>query len=150
MNRDKVTELLKNYRSYKYAVSNGIAPHEPNESLGIRPDYGPRAPKAFGERGNTLQSTLDYRQYKRAVEAVNGAVEDVLSDDEQKVIRYKYLERNTLTLYQIADRFHMSEERAKYLHRKALKSLEKALMFVEVPEIINLDNVFLCKKIPSA
>jgi DNA-directed RNA polymerase sigma subunit (sigma70/sigma32) len=142
MNRDKVTELLKNYRSYKYAVSNGIAPHEPSDTLGMPMglDYGPRAPKAFGERGNTIQSTMDYRQYKRSVEAVNGAVEDVLSDDEQKVIRYKYLERNTLTLYQIADRFHMTEDRAKYLHRKALKSLEKALMFVDVPEIINMDK----------
>lgn len=148
MDRDKVTELLKNYRSYKYAVSNGIAPHEPNDTLGMPMsfDYGPRAPRSFGERGNTLQSAIDYRQYKRAVEAVNGAVDEVLSDDEQKVIKYKYLERNTLTLYQIADRYHMTEDRAKYLHRKALKSLEKALMFVEVPDIINLDNVILCKK----
>lgn len=142
MNRDKVTELLKNYRSYKYAVSNGIAPHEPNDTLGMPMglEYGPRAPRAFGERGNTLQSVSDYRKYRTAVRAVDGAVDEVLSDDEQKVIKYKYLERNTLTLYQIADRFNMSERQAKYMHKKALKSLTVALSFVEVPEIINLDT----------
>ena len=142
MDRDKVTELLKNYRSYKYAVSNGIAPHEPNDTLGMPMsfDYGPRAPRTFGERGNTIQSTLDYQRYKRAVEAVNGAVEEVLSDDEQKVIKYKYLERNPLALHQIADRCHMSERQAKYLHKKALKSLTVALSFVDVPDIINLDE----------
>jgi hypothetical protein len=142
MNRDKVTELLKNYRSYKYAVSNGIAPHEPNDTLGMPMglDYGPRAPRAFGERGNTIQSTLDYKQYTRVVRAVDGAVNDVLGDEEQIIVRNKYLERNTMTLCQIAGRFNMSERRALYLHKKALKAMALALTFVDVPEIINLDQ----------
>lgn len=141
--RDKVTELLKNYRSYRYAVSNGIAPHEPNDTLGMPMglDYGPRAPRAFGERGNTIQSAMDYRIYSRAVKMLEGAVEDVLDDDEREIIRLKYIERNTLTLENIADRRHMHKNTATTIHKRALKKLTKALIFVEVPEIHNLDHI---------
>jgi hypothetical protein len=142
IDRDKVTELLKNYRSYKYAVSNGIAPFVEEDTLGMPRalDYGPRAPRGLSGRGSIHGSINDYRQYKRVVQAIDGAVNDVLGDEEQKVIRYKYMERNTLTLSQIADAFNMSERRALYLHKKALKALALALVFVEVPEIINLDK----------
>lgn len=143
MDRDKVTELLKNYRSYKYAVSNGIAPHQEEDILGMPMsfDYGSRPPSGIYGRGSLQGSTNDYRAYKRVVEAIDGAVNDVLGDDEQKVIRYKYMERNTLTLSQIAEgKLYCHERRAIYLHKKALKALALALMFVELPEIINLDK----------
>ncbi len=139
--RDKVVELLKNYRSYRYAVSNGIAPHvaEDNTGMPMGGGYGPRIPTLT--RGTWDESTDDYRRYSRVVRLVSGAVEDVLNDEEQKVIQYKYMERNTLTLSQIADKMNMSERRVLYLHKKALKSLTNALMFIDAPEIINLDKV---------
>lgn len=139
--RDKVVELLKNYRSYKYAVSNGIAPFVEEDTTGmpINSSYGPRVPTLH--RGSWEASTEDFRRYSRVVRLVSGAVEEVLNDEEQKIIKMKYMERNTLTLAQIADRMNMSERRVLYLHKKALKSLSQALMFVDAPEIINLDKV---------
>ncbi|MCI3922441.1 hypothetical protein MO973_19600 [Paenibacillus sp. TRM 82003] len=137
--RNKVTELLKNYRSYRYAVSNGIAPHVEDETTGGGGGYGPRIPTLY--RGSWDASTDDYRRYSRAVRLISGAVEDVLNDEEQSIVRYKYMERNTLTLSQIADKMNMSERRVLYLHKKALKSLSYALMFIDAPEIINLDKI---------
>lgn len=143
IHRDKAMELLKNYRSYRYAVSNGIAPHDPNESLDISivSGYGPRAPRAFGERGNTINSTLDYKTYSRAVQMIEGAVRDVLDDDERIVIERKYLDRNRLTLSQIARDRHITERTVIRRHKSALNKLTHALIFVEVPEIINLDEI---------
>lgn len=139
--RNRIVELLKNYRSYKYAVSNGISPHvaEDNTGMPFNSSYGPRVP--ILRRGSWDGSTDDFRRYSCIVRMIEGAVNDVLSDDEQKVIRYKYMERNTLRLCEIADRIHVNERRAIYLHKKALKSLGQALMFVDVPEIINLDKI---------
>lgn len=135
---EKVTRMLKNYRSYRYAVSNGIAPYEEGE-LGIGcGGYGSRIPRL--SRGTTYPSEMDYRAYKRVVQAIDGAVADVLNDDMQMVIRYKYMERNTLNLMQIAEKIHCHERRVKYLHKKALNKLEHALVFVDEPEIINLDK----------
>lgn len=140
---ERVTRMLKNYRSYKYAVSNGIAPFQDEDVIGMprTPGYGSRPPTPLWGRGSIQASLNDYRAYKRVVQAIEGAVADVLDDDEQNVIRHKYMERNTLTLGQVADRYHMSERQVKYLHKKALKKLTVALAFVDEPEIINLDNV---------
>ena len=138
---ERVTRMLKNYRSYKYAVSNGIAPYEEGESIFCSTGYGSRPPAGLMGRGTMQASISDFNAYKRAVKAIDGAVAEVLNDEEQAVIRYKYLERNTLTLAQIADKYNMCERRAQYLHKKALKALTMALQFVEEPEIINLDDV---------
>jgi len=139
--REKVIQLLKNYRSYQYAVSNGIAPYVEDDPVDVRllVQFGPRTPKLY--RGSWKPSIDDYKRYSRAVELIRGAVEDVLSDEEQKVIRLKYLERNTLRISEIADELQMSERRVIYLHAKALDRLAKALVFVEPPAIINLDKV---------
>jgi DNA-directed RNA polymerase sigma subunit (sigma70/sigma32) len=131
VNRDKVTELLKNYRSYKYAVKNGES-----EAL----NFGFRIiPFVNSDRTITVNQ-WDFERYSRIVSMIDGAVREVLSDDEQKVIEYKYLERNTLYIHQIADKFHMSERKVTYLHKKALNSLANALAFVEVPDIHNIDE----------
>jgi hypothetical protein len=142
--RDKVTELLKNYRSYKFAISNGIAPHDDQAELGIsiHSGFGSRVPR-LGGRGTWDASFLDFKKYTYVVRMIEGALTEVLDDDMQTVIKYKYLERNTLTLSQIADKMHCHEQTAKHLHKKALKELSKALMFVQVPEIINLDDKVL-------
>lgn len=147
---EKVTRMLKNYRSYKYAVSNGIAPFQEEDTTGMPMafSFGSRPPTGLMGRGTMLASQSDYRAYQRAVQAIDGAVNEVLNDEQQTVIRYKYMERNTLTLIQIADdKLHCHERRAIYLHRKALKALHLALMFVDEPEIINLDKQM--EKIPG-
>jgi predicted DNA-binding protein (UPF0251 family) len=143
MDRDKVTELLKNYRSYKYAISNGIAPYQAEDTVGMPMGggYGSRPPAGLNGRGTILDSLMDYQKYKRAITCLEGAIEDVLDDDEREVIRMKYLERNKLTLDTIAKRKHMHKNTVTGIHKRALKTLANALMFVEVPQIHNLDGM---------
>jgi DNA-binding CsgD family transcriptional regulator len=130
--------MLKNYRSYRYAVSNGIAPYEEGE-IGIGcGGYGPRMPRLG--RGTTYPSELDYRAYKRVVQAIDGAVADVLDDSERDVIELKYMNRNTITLEKIAERKGLSEKTVRTIHKRALKKLTLALKFIEEPEIENLDG----------
>lgn len=132
MNREKVTKLLKDYRSYKYAVKNCES-----EPLGS----GMKVRQHVNSNRLITVNEWDYERYSRMISMIDGAVKEVLSDEEQKVIEHKYLDRNTLTLYQIATRCYMTEDRAKYLHKTALNALSKALMFVDVPDIHNLDHV---------
>jgi hypothetical protein len=142
MDRDTVTQLLKNYRSYRYAVNNGIAPFVEDDLLGMPRSlsYGSRLPTSLSGRGTTHASQADYHQYKRIVQLIDGAVSDVLSDDEQKVIRLKYMERNPLTLAEIGHTYSMCDRKVTYLHKRSLRSLSLALAFVDVPDIINLDK----------
>lgn len=139
--RNKVVELLKNYRSYKYAVNNGIAAYQEEDNTGMpfNNSYGPRAPMLF--RGSLDASTDDYRRYSRAVKMVEGAVDEVLDDNEQDIIRLKYMNRNTLTLEVISRRKGISEKTVRTTHKRAINKLNMALRFIETPEIINLDVV---------
>ncbi|GCL71781.1 hypothetical protein PN4B1_16860 [Paenibacillus naphthalenovorans] len=133
MNRDKVTELLKDYRSYRFAVNNWTTYDGP--------DWGSK--RIATGRGDLIigLNEWDYRRYMQIVSSIEGAVAEVLDDDERAVIEMKYMNRNTLTLSQIGDFKAMSERSVKYVHKRALKKLTMALRFVEVPEIHNLDNV---------
>lgn len=141
MNHNKITELLKNYRSYKYAVQNGIAPHDEElPGMPFSSTFGSRIPRLYG-RGSWEKSIMDYRLYSYVVSMIDGAVRDVLTDDERKVIELKYLDRNPITLEKIADRIGCSERTIRRYHKNALKKLTLALGFIEVPEIINLDSV---------
>lgn len=139
---DRITELLRNYRSYRYAVNNGIAPFVETDMSGIMGGcgFGPRIPRLTA--GTTFQSEQDYHMYKRIVEAIDGAVKDVLSDDQGIVIRLKYLERNPTTLLKIAIARDKDEKTIRRWHKEAIKLLGTALEFVETPEIINLDFSF--------
>lgn len=140
---EKVTRLLKNYRSYRYAVNNGIAPYQSEDTLGMPMggSFGPRSPVSLLGRGSTIASQLDYQAYGRVVRAIDGAVADVLDDDERGVVEKKYLNRNRMTLFEIADAKKISERTIIRKHKSALKKLELSLKFVEEPEIINLDEV---------
>jgi predicted DNA-binding protein (UPF0251 family) len=139
--RNRVVELLKNYRSYRYAVSNGIAPHVADDTAGMPMggSYGPRVPSLL--RGSWDVPTDDYRRYSRAVKMVEGAVSEVLDDNESIIISMKYMERNSLTLEKIAERTGISERTIKSYHKRALTKLTVCLRFVDTPEIINLDDV---------
>lgn len=141
MNHNKITELLKNYRSYRYAVSNGIAPHDEEDVLmPFNRTFGPRIPRLHG-RGTWDKSITDYRHYSYVVTMIDGAVREVLTDEERKIIELKYLERNPITLERIADRIGYNERTIRRYHKTALKKLTLALGFMEIPEIINLDTV---------
>lgn len=136
IDRDKVTELLRNYPHYKFAVRNfettgwvaltGTVWSDSPRGGG----FGSKAPVKFAS--DSIQDVMDYNSYKKATDAVEGALE-TLTDDEQAIITLKWM--HGLTLDQIEDRRHMGRGYAKQVHRKALKSLAICLRFVEVPEI---------------
>jgi RNA polymerase sigma factor (sigma-70 family) len=138
IDRDKVTELLKNYRSYQYAIrmyeTTGWAAIGGTgySELGMprNSSFGPRAPVKF--TCDSLADRLDYQQYKRAVEAVDGALK-TLNDDEESVIRHKWMD--DMTLAQIARRKNYSERTVKRMHKMALTKLAICLRFFDVPEI---------------
>lgn len=140
MDRDKVTELLKNYQSYKYAVrmfeeSVGI----PAPAIAIYDDM-PRA-NGFESRmptsndGLTFADRLDYMEYKTIVNAIDGAVDNVLSDDERRVIKRKWLDRNRTTLYALSIELDKDESTIRRWHKEALRKLSIALAPLDVPMI---------------
>jgi hypothetical protein len=141
LNHDAITELLKNYRSYRYAVSNGVASWDRYDNTGMPMNgaYGSRVPRLTG--GSTLPSVLDYQRYSRIVQMVDGAVNEVLDDNQRTVIMRKYLDRNRTTLSQIASDSDKDERTIRRWHKEAISLLLTALKFVEVPEIINLDEL---------
>lgn len=137
LNRDEVMKTLKNYRSYRYAVKNCRS-----EPLG----FGARITPFLKSDKVLTMNQWDYERYSVIISKIDGAISEVLSDDEHQVIKYKYLERNKMTLYEIGDKCNMSIDRVKYLHRTAINELTRALMFVEAPDIINLDPIMKDKK----
>lgn len=136
MDRDKVTELLKNYRSYKFAVKNYESNHLPAASIASYSDM-PRSigfessPPRFNN-GLSIQDHIDYIEYKRAVEAIEGALE-TLTDNEKLVIEKKWMVG--ITLKNIEINYHYGTDYAKKIHRRALQKLSICLTFVDVPSI---------------
>lgn len=140
--REQIIQALENFRSYKFAISNGIAPYKDYDDVGMpfNSSFGSREPRL--SQGNTIASTLDYVQYERFVKVIEWAVGDVLNDDEQMVIKRKYLDRNRTTLFQISMDRNKDESTVRRWHRNALKSLSQSLAFIDIPEIINLEPHF--------
>ncbi len=140
--REQIIQALDNFRSYRFAVSNGIAAHKDYDDTGMprAGGYGSRAPML--ERGGNISGSLDdWVKYNHFIKVVEWAVRDVLNDDEQIVINRKYLDRNRATLYQISIDRNKDESTIRRWHRNALRQLCQSLQFVEIPEIINLDKV---------
>lgn len=143
MNRDNVTELLKNYRSYRYAV-NQYERHRPRASAGIA-NYdampsGSGAPELFfaqqgrmADMGHTsFQDTLDYQTYSEVVKDIEGGLE-TLTDEESSVVKLKWMDG--MTLQQIADRKSVSVRTIKGHHKSALASLDICYRFIRPPQI---------------
>lgn len=136
MNRNEVTEMLKKYRTYKFAIRNfektgwvsmtGTQWSDMPRGGG----FGSRAPVKFAS--DSLQDVADYNEYKRTIELVDGAL-DELRDEERSVVCLKWMD--DMTLQQIADRKRYSKETIKRYHRKGLTKLCNCLRFVELPEI---------------
>lgn len=134
VDRNKVTELLKNYKSYKFAVRNyeqagwaAIGSVGDREFSGAA--YGSRAPKKFGP---SFQDSLDYQSYKSIVDIIEGAL-DTLDVESQEIIRLKWFEGYTLQV--IANRHNYSIDTVKRKHKKALNNLVICFTFVQAPEI---------------
>ncbi|UKS25034.1 sigma-70 family RNA polymerase sigma factor [Paenibacillus sp. HWE-109] len=139
----KVTEMLKKYQSYKFAV-NVYEKHKPVPTAGIS-NYsgmpgGSGAPERFfalvgkpADMGVTsMKDKIDYMRYKAAVVEIEGAI-GILSDEQQSVIKLKWM--HDMTLKQIAERKGYSIDTIKKAHRMALKYLTDALRFTQMPEI---------------
>lgn len=135
MNQDIITELLRNYPYYRYAVRM----YESDRPVALRATeysdmprgggFGARAPKLFGP---DFQDELDYECYKKAVVHIEGALE-TLTDEEQSVIKLRWMDE--LSLDQIADRKGYSRSTIKRTHKRALYKLTICLRFVEIPYI---------------
>jgi len=151
MHKDQITEALKNYRSYRYAVSQ-YERHKPYPNAGIA-NYsgmsgGSGATELFfapngrmADMGHlTLEDVLDYEMYKSAISDIDGAL-DILTDDERKVIRKKWMEG--MSLNEIADNDIHSHVTIKRTHKRALNKLEKCFRFTPfiAPEIETINHV---------
>lgn len=148
MNRDNVTELLKNYRNYKYAV-NQYERHCPRASAGIA-NYeampsGAGAPELFfspngrmADMGNTsLRDRLDHQSYSEVVRDIEGGLE-TLTDEEQSVIKLRWMDK--MSLKDIADRKGISVNTVKSRHKAALASLDVCFRFVRPPQIEEINT----------
>jgi len=135
--------MLKNYRSYRYAVSNGVAPWESHDTRGMpmNGEFGSRVPKAWTGSGDSSYSEWDYKRYSKAIAVVEGAINEVLDDNQRTVIMRKYVDRNSRTLCEIANDLDKDERTIRRWHKEAIRQLTNALKFAELPEIINLDEV---------
>lgn len=143
MNKDKVTELLKTYRAYRYAVKQyenhicypqaGIANYDAMPS-------GSGAPELFFDRVGKMadmglksrDDRMDYYAYKRIVDMIDSALE-TLNEEQRSVIKLKWMDG--VTLVDIAKRKHYSEPTVKRLHKMALANMTICLRFADMPEI---------------
>ncbi len=146
MDRDKVTELLKHYRSYKYAIQNFEAPRSVGVATSVYDDmprsggYGSRPPSH--NDGITLQDAVDYQQYKRTVQAIESAL-NALTDTEREVIEYKYMKGWTLRMIELYRPFGTNSTKA--IHKRALTKLSICWRFVEIPTIVVFNDVKIYK-----
>lgn len=130
MNHDQVIQLLKDYRSYRYAVNNcGRIDGQPS--------------LIYSER-RTNPNSWDRSRYNRIVNMIDGAVADVLSDDQRTVIMRKYIDRNSMNINEIAYAVNRDRNTVSRWHKEAIRKLSKALMPLthEEFEITNFDHMF--------
>lgn len=131
MDNNQVTELLKDYRSYKFAVSNL------NEVDTVH------LPRIYDERSYGNLDGWDKSRYSRIVNLIDGAVNELLSDDQRTVIMRKYLDRNPMALRDIAKQIHKDRSTVGRWHTEAIRILSIALapLSDKEREIINLDYI---------
>ncbi|MBB6672614.1 sigma factor-like helix-turn-helix DNA-binding protein [Cohnella nanjingensis] len=131
MNNDQVSDILTNFRSYRYAAK-----------VGEVEGFLDGAPTLYNER-KTSPNRWDATRYSRIVETVKGAVDEVLSDEQRTVIMKKYLERNKLTMGQIASILNCDRTTITRRHKEALKQLGIALEPLEhEAEITPFEHMF--------
>ena len=135
MNHDKVIQLLKDYRCYKFALRNVVA------ERGDLTEY--TLPVVISER-RRHSDAWDHVRYTRIVSMLEFAIDDVLSDDQRSVIMKKYIERNPMNINEIAQLTHRDRNTVSRWHKEAIRKLSKALMPLtsDEIEITNFDHMF--------
>lgn len=136
MNNDRVSEILSNFRSYRYAAK-----------VGADEGFLDGPPTLYSER-RMSPNRWDASRYNRIVNTVTGAVDDVLTDEQRTVIQRRYLDRNPLTLNQIADILNCDPSTITRRHKEALRKLGIALQPLENElEITPFEHMFNAKKL---
>lgn len=133
MDKNKVTELLNDFNSYRFAVNST------RDEGG-----GPLMPRSVTDNRLLPVNVWDNRRYTRIVTIVNGAINEVLSDDERLVIMRKYIDRNKKSLHAIAKDLNRDRGTISEWHTEALKKLCIALepLDEEYTLISNFDHMF--------
>lgn len=153
IDKNKVTELLSNYLSYKAAIIN-FERYKPSPSAGVA-NYsgmpgGSGAPELFFTRVGKmadmgLTSALDHfdnETYVAIVAVIEFSVSQVLSDDEFYVINHKWLSKNRMDLCKIAVLKDRDERTIGRWHKSALGKLAIAFSGIPVvPQIETFDLV---------
>lgn len=137
MDNNTVSKLLKDFRSYKFAVMN--LEKEAGECTDtLRKVY---SKPMYLSRYNT---NYDYSRYERIVSMVEAAVNYVLNDDQRTIIMRKYMDRNTMRLSEIATALHKDRTTVGRWHKEAINKLSKALLPIDEDymEITNVDHMF--------
>lgn len=131
MNNDETVELLKRFRSYEYVAMN------------CGTTDGERMPMVISERMK-YPNTWDRSRYNRIVNIVRGAVEHILSEEQALIIKRKYLDKNKLTLDQIAAVIKCDPSTVSRWHKTAINELTGALSVLDVgeAEITPFDHFF--------
>lgn len=145
-----VTEMLKNYTSYKFAVKR-YETHNPTASAGIANYTGMSggegaselffAPNArMADMGHTsLEDLMDYQSYKEIVTALDLAIE-TLSAEEQYIVKKKWIDG--VDLSKIADTSHYAYITVRRYHKSAINKLEKCLRF---DKFVHIEQVHVMK-----
>lgn len=131
MTNEQLIQLLTDYNSYRYAVRNvssfdtGLTLYQADR-LRMHPD------------------NWDGTRYSRIVTMVEGAINELLSDNQRMVISRMYLERNKATQKEIADATNRDRGTVSQWHKEALRRLRVALapLTDNDREITNLDHMF--------
>ena len=140
MENNRVIQLLTDYRSYKFASMNlGGETVTLSEDM-IRPIYADRIPKHISR----YDKTYDQERYNRIITMLESAVNFVLNDDQRAIIMRKYMERNKMSLTEIATAIHRDRTTVTRWHKEAINSLSKALLPIsnDYAEITNVDHMF--------
>jgi DNA-directed RNA polymerase specialized sigma subunit len=134
MTHDHVTKLLKDYRCYKHALISLSA---------YKVQYESKLPLVISERVRGT-NTWDADRYSRLISAIDGAIQDVLSDDQRAVISRKYLDRNQSTLAEIADALHKDVSTVSRWHKEAIRRISLAIMPVndDYVELTSFGHMF--------
>lgn len=139
MDNSMVISLLKNYRSYKFALDNlgGMVNVSSGVDLSRFSIYEQRKPRYIPNNDITYDGT----RYSRIISLLDAAIDYVLSDNEREVIRLMYLERNKLDKVRTSEALHIDRKTVTKYHDEAIDALSKALYPIneEYAEINNLD-----------
>ncbi|MDG0791931.1 hypothetical protein OMP38_14520 [Cohnella ginsengisoli] len=130
MTNDQLIQLLTDYKSYKFALKN-----VGKQDLGI--------PLYQAERMRMLPNEWDGTRYARIVEMIDGAINELLTDDQRMVIMRKYIDRENASLTKIGKEKNIHCSSISRWHTEALRRLRVALEPLTSTEweITNVDHM---------